>query len=153
MDARDPQILVRSLAPGAIVRSPIFSAPFEGSEEIADLYAVVFEVLGEISYQSDQPGDPHLFAWRSDVKGEPLEGVDMFTRNEQGLIGEVTIFLRPLRGVAAFIDAATAEWTRRNSSGGRAVAMRAATAPPVAMMKLLASTGPRMMGLPPRPAS
>jgi hypothetical protein len=153
METRDPQIVVNSLAPDAIFRSPIFSAPFKGQEEIAALYTVVFQVLGEISYVSDVPGDPHLFVWRSDVAGELLEGVDMFTRDEHGRIDEVTVFLRPLRGVAAFVQAAAGQWAENRSGRAQGAAMRAATAPPTAVMKLLASTGPRMMGLPRRPAA
>jgi hypothetical protein len=153
MEARDPQIVVNSMAPGAIFRSPIFSAPFEGPEEIADLYTVVFQVVGEISYLSDVPGDPHVFVWRSDVAGEPLEGVDMFTRDEHGRIDEVAVFLRPLRGVAAFVQAAAGQWAENRNGRARGAAMRLATAPPAAVMKLLASTGPRMMGLPRRPAA
>jgi hypothetical protein len=77
----------------------------------------------------------------------------MFSLDEQGRITEITVFMRPLRGVAAFLQTAAAEWSRRRSGGGQAAAMRLITAPPAAMMKLLASTGPRMMGLPRRPAA
>ncbi len=147
MDARDPEIVGRALAPDAVLHSPILSVPFRGRDDITDAFSVVYEVIGEVEYVIDVPGDPHLFAWRSEVGGEPLEGVDMFRVDGKGQITEVTVMMRPLRGIAAFLDESAAGWARRRGLGGRGAAMRAATKPAVAVMRLLASGAPKMMGL------
>jgi hypothetical protein len=151
MDARDPEMVATALADDAVLHSPILSVPFRGREEISDVFAVVYEVLGEVEYLIDVPGDPHLFVWRSDVDGEPLEGVDMFRVDDRGKITEVTVIMRPLRGVAAFLDASATGWAQRRALGARGIAMHAGTKPLVAMMRLMASRAPKMTGLSARP--
>jgi hypothetical protein len=144
MVARDIGLLERSLADDVVLRSPIFSVPFEGKPDAVRLFAALYEVLGEMTYLVDEPGDPAVFVWRTDVKGEPLEGVDLVTYDEDGLVKEVTVFMRPLRGIAAFADATGPKLA---DSAGKRVLLRAAAAPPSLMMRALAGLGPRMVGI------
>jgi hypothetical protein len=139
--ARDIDMLERSLADDVVLRSPIFSVPFEGKAESVRLFAALYEVLGEMTYLLDEPG---VFVWRTDVGGEPLEGVDLVTYDEDGLVKEVTVFMRPLRGIAAFADATGPKLAE---SPGKRVLLRVAAAPPSLMMKALAGLGPRMVGI------
>jgi hypothetical protein len=145
MEARDPAIVESALAPDAIARSPILDVPFEGREEITKLFSVVFEVLGPMTYVIDVPGDPHVLAWRTDVRGEPLEGVDMFSRNERGEIQELTVFMRPFRGVAAFIDATGPPLAKR--LGGSPLAVRVGNPPVAAAMRTMSRLAPRTLGM------
>jgi hypothetical protein len=103
--ARDLDMLERSLADDVVLRSPIFSVPIEGKKETVRIFAALYEVLGEMTYLLDEPGDPAMFAWQTEVDGEPVEGVDLVRYDEDGLVKEVTVFMRPLRGIAAFADA------------------------------------------------
>jgi hypothetical protein len=78
------------------------------------------------------------------VNGEPLEGVDLVRYDDAGLVKEVTVFMRPLRGIAAFADATGPKLA---DSAGKRVLLRVAAAPPSLMMKALAGMGPRMVGI------
>ena len=148
MDARDPRLLEDSLAADVVINSPIFSAPFRGREAAIEVFSIVYEVFGPMTYGLDVPGDPHLFAWSSEVDGEPVEGVDLFRRNAAGEVSEVTVYMRPMRGVAAFLEAAgTAVAQRRD--GGRALVLRAASFPVAPLMKLTGRLGSRLLGDPP----
>lgn len=146
LEARDVSLLEGKFADDAILRSPIFSVEFQGTEELFELFEVLYEVLGEIEYTLDQPGDPHVFAWKTEVGGEPLEGVDLVSYDDAGKINEVTVFMRPLRGIAAFLDKVGPKAAARRSRG-KAVLMRAMGPPPSMMMRSVANLGPKMLGM------
>ncbi|MFN2612027.1 MAG: hypothetical protein ABR536_01500 [Solirubrobacterales bacterium] len=146
LQARDPEMARAAFAQNVIVRSPIFSVEFDGPDEATEVFGAVYRTVGEIEYLYDEPGDPHLFAWRSDVDGEPLEGVDMVRYDAAGKITEVTIFLRPLRGIAAFLDKA-GPMMAEGRSKRTALLMKALGPPPSAMMRMVAGLGPRLLGL------
>jgi hypothetical protein len=145
LDARDPEMARAALADDVILRSPIFSVEFDGIDEATDVIAAVYEGLGEVEYIYDEPGDPHVFIWRSDVDGEPLEGTDVVRYGEDGKITEVTVFFRPLRGIAAFLDKTGPILAKRR--GKSTLLVKAAAPPPSAAMRTVARLGPRMMGL------
>jgi hypothetical protein len=143
--ARDPELARAALADDVVLHSPIFSVDFDGPEEVTDVLASVFEALGEVEYTYDQPGDPHVFIWRSDVDGEPIEGTDVVRYDAAGKVSEVTVFFRPLAGIAAFFEKTgpiLAKRRRRNST-----LLRASGLLPAALMRSVASIGPRMLGL------
>ena len=145
--ARDLDALERALADDVVLRSPIFSVPFEGKADVLRLFAALYEALGEMEYVLDEAGDPAVFAWRTSIDGEPLEGVDLVRYDGDGLVSEVTVFMRPLRGIAAFADAMA---PRLADTPARRAMLRVAGAPPSLMMRALAGLGPRMVGLPRR---
>jgi hypothetical protein len=145
--ARDIDAMDRALADDVVLRSPIFSVPFEGKADVLRLFAALYEALGEMDYVLDEPGDPAVFAWRSDIDGEPLEGVDLVRYDTEGRICEVTVFMRPLRGIATFADAMA---PLLGEGRARRALLRVAGAPPSLMMRALAGVGPRVLGLPRR---
>jgi len=148
MDARDPAMINASLAPDAVIHSPIFSEPLVGRELATEVFSIVYEVFGEMTILLDIPGDPHLFEWRSYIGGQPVEGIDMFRLDAAGQVCEVRIFMRPMSGVAAFLRAAgKALATRRGT--GRALALRGSAFPLVPLMKATDRLGPRLIGKPP----
>jgi hypothetical protein len=142
--ARDIDAMERALADDVVLRSPIFSVPFEGKADVLRLFAALYEALGEMDYVLDEPGDPAVFAWRSDIDGEPLEGVDLVRYDTEGRIREVTVFMRPLRGIAAFADAMA---PLLGKGRARRALLRVAGAPPSLMMRALAGLGPRLVGV------
>ena len=145
LQARDPEKARAAFAEDVVVRSPIFSVEFDGPDEATDVFAAVYEALGPVEYLYDEPGDPHVFIWSSTVDGEPLEGTDLVRYDGAGKVTEVTVFLRPLRGIAAFLDKTGPILAERR--GKSKLLIRAAAPPPSAAMRLLARLGPRMMGL------
>lgn len=145
LEARDPEMARTALAENVVLRSPIFSVEFEGPEEAGDVLAAVYEVLGPVEYLYDEPGNPAVFIWSSDVDGEPVEGTDLVRYDEAGKIIEVTVFFRPLRGIAAFLDKTGPILARRR--GKSALLTRLLAPPPSAMMRSVAGLGPKLMGL------
>jgi len=134
-----------ALADDVVLRSPIFSVGFEGLDEVGDVLAAVYEVLGPVDYLYDEPGDPAVFVWKSDVDGEPVEGADLVRYDDTGKITEITIFLRPLRAIAAFLDKTGPILAERR--GKSTLLPRLLAPPPSVMMRSVARLGPKMMGL------
>ena len=141
---RDIDKLRDALADDVVLRSPIFSVPFEGKEECVPLFEALYRALGEMVYVLDEPGDPAVFAWRTDIDGEPLEGVDLVRLDAEGKVTEITVFMRPLRGIAKFADKMGPLMT---DNPAKKALLRVAGAPPSLMMRSLAGLGPRMIGL------
>lgn len=146
LESRDPEIARAAFTENGVVRSPIFSVEFQGPDEAAEVLGAVYKTVGEVEFLYGEPGDPHVFIWRSDVDGEPLEGVDLIRYDAQGKITELTVFLRPMRGVAAFLDKA-GPIMAAGRSRPRALLMKAMGPPPTAMMRMVAGLGPKMLGL------
>ena len=145
-EARDAAALAQLMAPNVILRSPILDLPFEGREEAEALYSVLLGEFEEIEFLAEFDDErSYVFAYRLQVGGKPLEGVDLVRFNERGEIGEVTAFMRPLSGIANFSEATGAKVARQ--LGGSPGAVRAATPPANAMMRLTAKLAPRMLGM------
>jgi hypothetical protein len=74
---------------------------FEGRDEVVALHRDIFAVLENID--TTEPlvlGDTQAFIFRAQVRGTELEVMNVVRVNEQGQIVEITIFGRPLPGVA-----------------------------------------------------
>jgi hypothetical protein len=75
--------------------------PYEGKDEVAALHRDIFAVLDDID--TTEPlalGDTGSFSFRARVRGVELEAMNLVRVNEQGQIVELTVFVRPLPGLA-----------------------------------------------------
>jgi hypothetical protein len=147
MEARDHDAVVATLAPDVVLISPIFGVPFEGREQASELFAVILEIFDELSYKTEIAGDPHVLNFTARINGEEIEGIDLLRFNDAGEISEIRVFFRPLRGIAAFMDAAAPKLGRRLKGGGTATVLRVLGGPPSLMMRSVAGLGPRILGL------
>lgn len=146
-EARDHEGIVDALAPDVVLRSPIFDVPFTGIEEASDLFAVLLEVLWPLTYLDELPGDPHVLHFVGNLDGTEVEGCDLLRFDDQGRVKEITVFLRPFPGIAAFMRGMAPRLGRRRGGAGRAATLAAAGAPVSALMRATAAAGPRLLGL------
>jgi hypothetical protein len=144
-EARDHAALMEALADDVVLRSPIFDKPFTGIDEASDLFASVLEVLWPITYLAEVPGDPHVLYFRGEIDGTVVEGCDLLRFNEQGKVKEITVFLRPFPGIAAFLAGTAPGLGRRRGGRGRAAIMRAAGVPVNFFMRRTAASGPKLL--------
>jgi ketosteroid isomerase-like protein len=90
------------LAPDIVFHSPMTTrVAFEGREEVAALHRDIFAVLEDL--RTTEPlalGDARSFTFHATVRGVQLEAVNLVHCNPQGQIVEMTIFVRPLPGLA-----------------------------------------------------
>jgi hypothetical protein len=144
-EARDHAALVDALADDVVLRSPIFDVPFTGIDEASDLFASILEVLWPLTYLAEIPGDPHVLYFRGEIGGTEIEGCDLLRFDEQGKVKEITVFLRPFTGIAAFMQGTAPELGRRRGGAGRAFILRLAGGPVGFFMRRTAASGPKLL--------
>jgi hypothetical protein len=80
--------------------------PFEGREEVTALHRDIFAVLENL--ETTEPlalGDTRSFSFRARVRGVELEAHVLLHVNADGLIDDLTIFIRPLPALATLFAA------------------------------------------------
>jgi hypothetical protein len=97
-ESRDADAVAELLAPDVVFHSP-FTARlrFEGKEEVAALHRDIFAVLEDID--TTEPlalGDTRSFSFRARIRGVELEAIALVRCNEQGLIVDYKLFIRPI---------------------------------------------------------
>jgi len=103
---RDLDAWIEALSPAVVLHSPIVRTPFRGRSAARELFAVLFETLGEVEITGElTDADSHAFFWRANVTGRVIEGVDLLRYDEQGKIAEIRVSIRPLVDIAVFAAA------------------------------------------------
>lgn len=101
----DMASLAALFAEDAVFRSPAVFRPYQGRQVIIQILSLVDQVFGELNYSNvfsnDQGGVVLQFETTVAGPEKPLElqGVDIFKLDADGLIQEMTVMIRPLRGL------------------------------------------------------
>lgn len=101
---KDIEALMATLAADVTLHSPITDrVSFTGHDEMRELLRLVFETVEDITYFADT-GDARIRTVYdlTTVAGQPLEQATRLEFNDAGQIADITIFYRPLPGLAAF---------------------------------------------------
>jgi SnoaL-like domain len=101
-ESGDADAVAELLAHDVVFHSPITARMrFEGKEEVTALHRDIFAVFEDLD--TTEPlalGDTRSFSFRARVRGVELEAMNLVRVNEQGQIVELTVFVRPLPGLA-----------------------------------------------------
>jgi hypothetical protein len=101
-ERRDLEALLATLTPDVVIHSPVSARlRFEGIEDARELFGVVFAELGEFTY-TDEVADPgtQVLVYRGRLAGQEIEETQLLRLATDGRIREITIFIRPLPGLA-----------------------------------------------------
>jgi hypothetical protein len=95
------------LADDVVFNSPILVRPIKGRELIASIFAQSSSTRGSGTYTAEYKLDDRttFLRWVGTIEGHKLESLEIIVDNEQGLIAERTIALRPYPAVTLFRDA------------------------------------------------
>src|SRR3989442_352507 len=105
--SRDWDGLAELMAEDLDFRSPIVYAPYEGKDAVISLLKHVAEVFEDFRYTrkiDNQSGDLAL-VFEARIGERKVEGCDFLHLNEDGLIDELFVMVRPLSGAHALRDA------------------------------------------------
>lgn len=86
---------------GAAFRSPVVFKPYEGRDQVVKVLRAADQVLangGKFRYvhQLEDPDDRvAILEFATEVDGKQVEGIDKLTFDEDGLITELTVMIRP----------------------------------------------------------
>ena len=106
VEARDLDSLVAALAPDIVFRSPVVYRPYEGREVVAKLLEAVMEVFDDFEYvQRFEADGAEALIFRARVGDRTLDGLDLLRFDEDGLVSELTVMVRPMSGTQALAAA------------------------------------------------
>jgi SnoaL-like protein len=107
VETKDFEQVQATLAPDVHFRSPAVFAPYEGREAVGALLRVVGGVLApQLVYQWQiREGDREVLCFTSRVGDREVEGVDLLRYDDEGLVAELVVMMRPLSALLAVRDA------------------------------------------------
>jgi hypothetical protein len=137
-EAHDVEGVIATLAADVVLHSPITErVGFRGHDEMRELLGSVFEALTDIRYTHDIGNERQraLFV-RARVGGQPVEEAMRIGLNDHAQIDEITLFFRPLPGLAALAGALAPRVVERRHGRARAVAAKVLMAPLVLLTRI-----------------
>src|SRR5262245_16523134 len=95
------------LAENVVFNSPILVRPIEGRDVVAAIFAQSSSTRGSGTYTAEFKLDDRttFLRWVGTMDGHKIESLEVIVDNDQGLIVERTIALRPYPAVTLFRDA------------------------------------------------
>jgi hypothetical protein len=106
VEAMDFDSAVELLAQDIVFHSPITFHPFVGRETVTRLLRLVGETFEDFRYTDELASDgAHALIFRASVAGRELEGIDLLRLDDDGLICDFTVMIRPLSGLMPFAQA------------------------------------------------
>lgn len=111
--AHDHDAIKAMLAPDVVFSSPVAFAPYEGRELVAAILRAVVRVFGEMEYVReiiDAGGRDAALVFETTVGERSLQGCDFLRFDDDGLIAEFTVMVRPLSAAQALAEAMAVEF-------------------------------------------
>ena len=106
VEQRDHASMVALMAPDVRFFSPVAFKPFVGRDSAAELFWNLFEVFEDFTYVDELAGEgTHALIFTATVAGKQLQGLDHLRFDDDGLVSEFTVMIRPLSGLAAIGEA------------------------------------------------
>jgi hypothetical protein len=108
VEARDPDAMEATLAPGVVFHSPAVFRPYTGRDKVAALLRIVAVTFEDFTYTDEllaSGGAAEALIFRARVGERDLEGMDLLRFDADGLIADLTVMIRPLSGLLALAQA------------------------------------------------
>ncbi|MEV5875474.1 nuclear transport factor 2 family protein [Streptomyces sp. NPDC052101] len=108
VEAGDIDAVEALLAEDVVFTSPVVFKPYPGKAITAAILRAVSGVFEDFRYVreiGDAAGPDHALVFTARVGDRELTGCDFLHMNEDGLIDELTVMVRPLSGAHALAEA------------------------------------------------
>jgi len=103
VEAKDLEAATATLREDVILHSPILFRGFEGREIVIQVLTHVAATLEDFRYTDELAEDGTVvLRFKARVGDRELEGIDFLELDEQGLVKELTVFMRPMSALTAF---------------------------------------------------
>ena len=115
VEERDEQAIAALLADDVVFTSPVAFKPYVGKPITAAILRGVLRVFEDFHYVReihDSNGRDHAFVFETTVSGKKITGCDFLHFNDEGLIDDFTVMVRPLSGATALSEAMGAQFGR-----------------------------------------
>ncbi|MCW2857519.1 MAG: polyketide cyclase [Marmoricola sp.] len=109
--SRDASVLAGMIAPDAVFRSPAVHTPQEGRDTVVAYLSAALVVLGpDLAYHDTwQRENDAVLRFTTVVDGMQVEGIDLITWDDDGMIVSFTVMIRPMKALTAVIGAMAAQ--------------------------------------------
>ena len=115
VEERDEAGIHAMLADNVVFTSPVAFKPYVGKPITAAILRGVLRVFEDFHYVReihDSNGRDHAFVFETTVSGKKITGCDFLHFNDEGLIDDFTVMVRPLSGATALSEAVGAQFGR-----------------------------------------
>ncbi|RAS71026.1 ketosteroid isomerase-like protein [Lentzea atacamensis] len=111
VEARDTDAMAACLADNVVFTSPVAFSPYPGKPLTAAILRGVMRVFENFRYEREIiDGSNHALVFRAEVGGKEIQGCDFLHLDEDGLIDEFTVMVRPLSAAQALSEAMAAQF-------------------------------------------
>lgn len=115
VEARDHTAIEALLADDVVFTSPVAYKPYPGKPITAAILRGVMRVFEDFRYVceiGDSDGRDHALMFEATVAGKKVTGCDFLHVNDDGLIDDFVVMVRPLSGATALAEAMGAQFAR-----------------------------------------
>ncbi|MDT5192189.1 MAG: hypothetical protein QOI28_4440 [Mycobacterium sp.] len=115
VEARDEAAIAALLADDVVFTSPVAFTPYPGkplTEAILRGVMRVFEDFRYVREIANGNGRDHALIFETTVAGKRITGCDFLHTNDEGLIDDFKVMVRPLSGAQALAEAMGAQFER-----------------------------------------
>ncbi|MFF9143272.1 nuclear transport factor 2 family protein [Streptomyces sp. NPDC055051] len=115
VENRDQAGVEALLAEDVVFTSPVAFKPYAGKPMTAAILRGVLRVLEDFTYVreiADPGGRDHALVFTATVDGKRIQGCDFLHFDEDGLIDDFTVMVRPLSAAQALATAMGAQFDR-----------------------------------------
>ena len=116
-EAKDFSQVDDLLAEDVVFRSPAVFKPYEGRDVVKVILGAVVQVFEDFRYLDQVEGDDRaVLIFEARVGDRELQGVDILRFDDEGMVDELTVMIRPMSGLNALAE----EMGRRLQAAGAA---------------------------------
>jgi len=103
-----------TLAPDIRFHTPVYLNPIEDREVVSILLEVLLDTFENFHYTDELQGESaHGLIFRADVGDLQLEGLDLLRFDDNGLVEDFTVMIRPFSALDRLREIVTEAMTRR----------------------------------------
>jgi len=129
VEAHDPAAMVSCLADDVVFTSPVAFKPYPGKPITAAILRGVMRVFEDFRYVreiNDPETNSHALVFEATVAGKTVNGCDFIHINDEGLIDDFMVMIRPLSGAMALSEAMGAQFPQIQAEAAEEMAALAA---------------------------
>ena len=121
VEARDAAAMEAQLADDVVFTSPVAFKPYPGKPITAAILRGVMRVFEDFRYVREiADGRDHALVFEATVDGKAITGCDFLHTNDDGLIDDFMVMVRPLSAATALAARMGAEFDRIASEAAEA---------------------------------
>jgi hypothetical protein len=125
VEARDSAALEALLADDVVFTSPVAFKPYPGKAITAAILRGALRVFEDFRYVREiDGGRDHALVFEATVDGKAVNGCDFLHVDENGLIDDIMVMVRPLSGANALAEAMAAQFDRIQREAAEAPSSR-----------------------------